>query len=226
MPDSAATTEARRQLSICNSCRYCEGYCAVFPALELRSTLNTHDVAYLANLCHECGACAQACMYSPPHEFAINIPQVMRTAREQSYVDYAWPRKLASGMWAHPYATVGFGTVSGLTVALIVTLVTGGGGALDTAHTGAGAFYDVVPWLAMMLPAMAASLVILTIVGSTVATFWNSGRTGPSSSLDWRAFTRAMLDALQLRYLRGGGADCPGESAERQIGRASCRERV
>ena len=26
--------EADRQLTICNACRYCEGYCAVFPALE------------------------------------------------------------------------------------------------------------------------------------------------------------------------------------------------
>ena len=27
-----------RQMSICNACRYCEGYCAVFPAMELRRT--------------------------------------------------------------------------------------------------------------------------------------------------------------------------------------------
>ena len=24
---------ARRQMEICNACRYCEGYCAVFPAM-------------------------------------------------------------------------------------------------------------------------------------------------------------------------------------------------
>ena len=28
--------EAQRQMVICNACRYCEGYCAVFPALALR----------------------------------------------------------------------------------------------------------------------------------------------------------------------------------------------
>jgi len=32
--------EAIRQLNICNSCRYCEGYCAVFPALERRTELS------------------------------------------------------------------------------------------------------------------------------------------------------------------------------------------
>jgi len=30
--------EADRQLTICNACRYCEGYCAVWPAMELRRT--------------------------------------------------------------------------------------------------------------------------------------------------------------------------------------------
>ncbi|MYF87928.1 MAG: 4Fe-4S ferredoxin, partial [Boseongicola sp. SB0676_bin_33] len=26
-------SEARRQADICNACRYCEGYCSVFPAM-------------------------------------------------------------------------------------------------------------------------------------------------------------------------------------------------
>ena len=26
--------EARRSMEICNACRYCEGYCPVFPAME------------------------------------------------------------------------------------------------------------------------------------------------------------------------------------------------
>ena len=59
-------TEANRQLTICNACRYCEGYCAVFPALERRSVLREGDLALLANLCHDCRACYQACMYTPP----------------------------------------------------------------------------------------------------------------------------------------------------------------
>ena len=32
--------EAERQMVICNACRYCEGYCAVFPAMELRRDLH------------------------------------------------------------------------------------------------------------------------------------------------------------------------------------------
>ena len=33
---SASQEEAARQMSVCNACRYCEGLCAVFPAMELR----------------------------------------------------------------------------------------------------------------------------------------------------------------------------------------------
>ena len=66
--------EAQRVLSICNACRYCEGYCAVFPALERRLEFSENDVHYLANLCHNCGACLYACQYAPPHEFQLNFP--------------------------------------------------------------------------------------------------------------------------------------------------------
>ena len=29
----SAIEEAARQVNICNACRYCEGYCSVFPAI-------------------------------------------------------------------------------------------------------------------------------------------------------------------------------------------------
>ena len=32
------------------------------------------DLNYLANLCHQCGACYPDCQYSPPHEFNVNVP--------------------------------------------------------------------------------------------------------------------------------------------------------
>ena len=41
-----AAEEAARQLVICNACRYCEGYCAVFPAMELRTSFSPGDVLY------------------------------------------------------------------------------------------------------------------------------------------------------------------------------------
>src|SRR3954471_21997068 len=80
------------QLEVCNACRYCEGYCAVFPALERKRRFSPDDVVYLANLCHDCRACFYACMYAPPHEFGVNIPKALAEVREQTYSQYALPR--------------------------------------------------------------------------------------------------------------------------------------
>jgi citrate/tricarballylate utilization protein len=52
-----ALREADRLMTVCNSCRYCEGLCAVFPAMEMRRTFASGDLNYLANLCHNCSAC-------------------------------------------------------------------------------------------------------------------------------------------------------------------------
>ncbi len=69
--------EGDRILTICNACRYCEGYCAVFPALERRLDFAAADLDYLANLCHNCAECYYACQYAPPHEFAVNVPKTL-----------------------------------------------------------------------------------------------------------------------------------------------------
>lgn len=91
----APEQEVARQMQICNACRYCEGFCAVFPAMTRRLDFTQHDVHYLANLCHNCGACLHACQYAPPHEFAVNIPQAMARVRVKTYADYAWPQALS-----------------------------------------------------------------------------------------------------------------------------------
>ena len=91
MPEIDVFAEASRQLTICNACRYCEEYCAVFPAIELRQTFDGDDVIYLANLCHDCREGFYACQYAPPHEFAINLPQLLTEARRETYQAYSWP---------------------------------------------------------------------------------------------------------------------------------------
>ena len=59
-PPVTAEDEVGRQMQICNACRYCEGFCAVFPAMTRRLEFGTADAHYLANLCHNCGACLYA----------------------------------------------------------------------------------------------------------------------------------------------------------------------
>lgn len=58
--------EVERVMHVCNACRYCEGFCAVFPAMTQRLEFGKADINYLANLCHNCGACLHACQYAPP----------------------------------------------------------------------------------------------------------------------------------------------------------------
>jgi citrate/tricarballylate utilization protein len=90
-PSPNVVKEAQRLMTICNACRYCEGYCAVFPAMELRRTFTEADVRYLANLCHNCGECYHACQYAPPHEFAVNVPRAFSELRPDTYRRNASP---------------------------------------------------------------------------------------------------------------------------------------
>ena len=53
--DQKAHEETARIMQICNACRYCEGFCAVFPAMTQSREFDVADTAYLANLCHHCG---------------------------------------------------------------------------------------------------------------------------------------------------------------------------
>src|SRR5947207_2735930 len=39
--------EADRLMTVCNSCRYCEGLCAVFPAMEMRRAFSYAIVALI-----------------------------------------------------------------------------------------------------------------------------------------------------------------------------------
>ncbi|MEO0995761.1 MAG: 4Fe-4S ferredoxin, partial [Pseudomonadota bacterium] len=79
--ESQATREARRTMEICNACRYCEGYCPVFPAMERRRAFSGTDLGHLANLCHNCKGCWYACQYAPPHEFGLNLPKTFAELR-------------------------------------------------------------------------------------------------------------------------------------------------
>src|SRR4030081_1867876 len=92
---TATLAEADRLMTVCNSCRYCEGLCAVFPAMEMRRAFPDGDLNYLANLCHGCGACYYDCQFAPPHEFNVNVPRVLAKARADSYAAYTWPRAFA-----------------------------------------------------------------------------------------------------------------------------------
>src|SRR5229473_866047 len=135
--------EADRLMTVCNSCRYCEGLCAVFPAMEMRRSFSDGDLNYFANLCHACGACYTDCQFSPPHEFNVNVPQTLAIARADSYAAYAWPRGF-SGVFARN------GLAISIIAALSVAAFIFGFAAFNDRqvlfgiHTGPGAFYALM----------------------------------------------------------------------------------
>src|ERR1044071_4407060 len=140
--------EADRVMAVCNSCRYCEGLCAVFPAMEMRRAFSDGDLNYLSNLCHACGACYVDCQFAPPHEFNVNVPKVLAEVRNNSYQAYAWPRAF-SGLFERN------GLAIALAAALSVAAFIAGFAAVNDptilfgAHSGPGAFYKLMPHNAM-----------------------------------------------------------------------------
>jgi len=213
MPPIDIAQQTIWQLDVCNACRYCEGYCAVFPALEKRRNFTSGDVIYLANLCHDCRACFYACMYAPPHEFGVNIPQALAEVRERTYAQYALPRVVSSLARRHG-VLLGIATLIGLLVYGAVALAAGRPGSLTTAASGPGAFYTVVPYVAMMAPFLALTAYAVGVL--VLGAFAFARDTG--ARWDWGAISGATRDALVLRYLQGGNADAcyyPSEKTSR-----------
>jgi citrate/tricarballylate utilization protein len=196
--------EVARQLQICNGCRYCEGFCAVFPAMTRRLEFGKADIHYLANLCHNCGACLHACQYAPPHEFAINVPKSMATVRGQTYADYAWPKALG-GLYKSNGLTVSMALALSLSLFLILAIQSNGtlwGGPVENG------FYAIFPhnlMVSMFAPIFLWSVLALAL---GVIKFWREVTPATSGApLSAPAAAEAAHDALQLKYLGGGHGD-------------------
>lgn len=207
MPGDELIREAGRQMVICNACRYCEGFCAVFPAMERRRVFTPGDLTYLANLCFDCRGCYYACQYAPPHEFAINVPQVFSALRAETYRDYSWPGILSrlyrrNGRWVAAISLVS------VVLVLLLTLAWQGPEVLFSIHQGEGAFYRVVPYLAMVLPALAITLYGVAALSIGTVRFWRDTRGRLREIIAPAALWKAIEDAFSLRYLGGGGDGC------------------
>lgn len=197
--------EARRQAEICNACRYCEGYCAVFPALHRARVFADGDITQLANLCHNCRGCYYACQYTAPHEFDLNLPKVLAEVRQDSWQDHAYPRAVGQAFQR-----------SGLAIALAVTL----GFALlfwlaqsiGRQDDGNG-FYVVMShglMVAIFLPAFLLPLASLVI---SLRRYWHSvGGKGLALS----DIVGAFGAAASMKNLAGGHGDgCNFEDEDR-----------
>lgn len=206
MADLELFQEADRQLTICNSCRYCEGYCPVFRAIETRRDFARGDVQYLANLCHDCRACYYACMYAPPHEFAINIPKILADARIESYRQWSWPNFLARALKNRLVEALLAFIAWAVVVLLSVTVASKA--RIFTRHLGSGAFYQVIPYMAMVIGGMVLFFygISVWIIGGV--RFWSEANNHVPELSSLRTIAGAIADALSLSYLKGGGPGC------------------
>jgi len=208
IPLTPNEAEVARQMQICNACRYCEGFCAVFPAMTRRLEFPKADINYLANLCHNCGACYHACQYAPPHEFALNVPQAMARVRGDTYAEYAWPQAFGA-LYKRNGLTVALALAAGL--ALFLALVIGRAGSLFQAQPG-GNFYAIFPhnMLAAIFGAVFAFAVIALGVG--VTRFWRDVSPGAASGA---AVGETAKNVLALTYLDGGHGDGCNEADDK-----------
>jgi citrate/tricarballylate utilization protein len=194
VPPNELIREGDRILTICNACRYCEGYCAVFPALERRPSFGEADLHYLANLCHNCAECYYACQYAPPHEFAVNVPKTLAEIRAHSYRQYAWP--------GFPLQRNGPTVIFVLALCLIAAVFA----AVRLGGAGGADFYCVISHEVMAGGFSALSLAVLLALAVGFVRCWRES--GPLADARGSAWKQALGDVLTLKYLDGGGVGC------------------
>ncbi len=210
MQETDAILNARREMEICNACRYCEGFCAVFPAVELRREFSAGDLSYLANLCHGCRGCYYACQYAPPHEWGINVPRTLAEVRAESYAEYAWPRPLAKAFERNGVAVSLVAALSIALILLIAMAVASHGQFFAARPMEADAFYSVIPLWAMQIVGVGTFGFSLFALWKGAANFWRDA--GAKQKITVSAVAIALWDAITLKNLGGGGDGCNDNS--------------
>jgi citrate/tricarballylate utilization protein len=203
---SPLIAEAQRQFLICSACRYCESYCATFPAIEARTEYTAADAAYIANVCHDCRACYQACMYTAPHEFAVDIPKLLADLRHKSYEERTVPAA------AGTLVANGNGTFTALVALAFAAILfaaialTGRWPQMAIGSAAPGAFYRIVPFLWMLIPALVlagwAFVALCTMARNLVRD------AVPNLRANLADLIGAWKDGLGLTYMKGGGDGC------------------
>lgn len=204
LPTLSAMDEARRQIEICNACRYCEGFCSVFPAMTRQKAFADGDLTQLANLCHNCRGCYYACQYTEPHEFALNIPAVLAEVRVDSWERLARPQALARLFQSHGVAMVG----------LLVVILAWFFWAITALRpeTGAG-FYAYLAHNTLVAVFVPAFVLPLALIALSLRDYWREvggGRVRLSHVL------HAFGSAARMKNLSGGhGEGCNFEKGDR-----------
>ncbi len=201
--------EGLRQFRICNACRYCEGYCAVWDAMERKPDLLSSDLKYYSNLCHDCRDCYYVCPYTGEHEFQINIPRVLSQIRIETYGENIVPKRLFP-LVKRPYLSWGIVLLFCLAFTFFLAVdVEGPSVLVRPASIGAAVIPDLYfKMLSIILYSYV--LVMWAIEGSR---YWDSIKVQDMKVVS-KDVTGAVSDAFSHRYFRGGQSGCsyPRES--------------
>lgn len=207
--------EAKRQSEICNACRYCEGYCSVFPALHRDRSFDEASIVQLANLCHNCRGCYYACQYTAPHEFDLNLPHAFADVRQKSWEEFAYPAIFARIFHSSGVA-VSFVLVLGFALLLWAVNMLGDIAASGDVVGGAGGgdnFYAVLSHNVMVAIFAPAFLLPLVSVAFGLSRYW--AYVG-GSRIRWTDVLSACRSAATMKNLAGGhGEGCNFEDEDR-----------
>ena len=196
--------ETRRQAQICNACRYCEGYCDVFPQLFSKNSIEAGDLTHLANLCHNCRGCYYACQYVEPHQFKLNFPATLAETRYESWKHFAWPGFFAR--WMDRAGLVIVGCLS-FGFALLFWLAT-----FFRPESGQG-FYTIMSHSLMITVFIPAFVLPLCAIFISLIRYWQfiGGQ-----RLRMRDIWQAFQDVIRMKNLKGGhGHGCNFEDEDR-----------
>ncbi len=197
--------EVRRQAEICNACRYCEGYCAVFPALHRERAFSEASLTQLANLCHNCRSCYYACQYTDPHEFALNLPKALAELRQDSWETYAYPAALAK-LFQRSGVAIAVASVLGFAIILWAMRAIG-------AQTNGDGFYALLSHSAMVTIFLPAFFLPLLCLAIGVRRYWRSVGGDVIRTAD---LIEAGKAAASMKNLSGGHGDgCNFEDEDR-----------
>ncbi len=199
-----AVDEARRQLEICNACRYCESFCAVFPAVHSRRIFSDGEIKLFADLCHNCRGCYYACQYVEPHEFSLNIPAALAEVRDRGWREHTFPSSLGT-TFQHSGTAIAFALTAGIALLTIAIM-------LFSPAQGDG-FYGVLSHQTLISIFLPAFLFPLAAMSISLKRYWRSigGKTIEAGDIK-----TAMASAATLHNLSGGhGEGCNFEDEDR-----------
>ena len=199
-------SEGQDMMRICNSCRYCEGFCAVWRAMEFRREFPECDLNYLSNLCHDCSECYYACQYAPPHEWAINAPLTFAKIRCRSYEQYAWPKAIASAFRANGLV-VSLVSVFAFTAFLFGVVYVRGNNAL-TAKVSSGNFYQIISHETMIVSFGLACLFSVLALGIGFVRCCHDIGERVIDLFTPSVLITTLKEVLRLEHLSGGGWGC------------------